>query len=620
MNTCTAHKHEYGLSPSLRLRVNRALSTDPTHTTGIRNRYAADMTRRFTKLKKLITETIVTNDAFGLKRVKIPKLKLFAAAPPKAFAFTTDARKVEGFMDWLGEQQDLEILEVKARDGVRVVNRTPWQNVYIDTSYKKGIRRGHDELIKSGLLPEAVADEPFFIESSFLQPIHADRVAALYTRNFQELRGVTAAMDQAIGRTLAEGMASGLGPRQIARNLNRQVDKIGIRRATVLARTEVIRAHHVATIGTYRQARVEGVRVKAEWDTAGDDRVCEDCAFMEGRVFSLDEVEGLIPLHPLCRCVAIPAGVGEKPGKVTRQDRIDAVGDQAKNKDGSFKRRGFFEEKTGKVLPDAPAPGVTVKGTPPPESEMVRRRAVAAKARKKARARAKAEGRTPPVPRQRRAPTPRRREAPLPTAPERWVGPDGQVMQGVLKGSRALPGAERKALSEILPEVDPLFNFRERELFTLKGTDLTGVNQIAFRKEGAFALVDGEMTTMGFGTRALKAKNKYSVGASMVHEVNHYSRTKGVGAFFGTTNVDEQVTVKAAHRFLNRHTKGVFRRKDRQEVKQMVDAWTKQVQSASGHGVVMARPSNFPKSAWDVLLKKTEPSITKKGFIVTYGT
>ena len=40
--------------------------------------------------------------------------------------------------------------------------------------------------------------------------------------------------------------------------------------------------------------------------TAGDDRVCEKCAALEGRIFTLDEIEFLIPLHPNCRCLALP--------------------------------------------------------------------------------------------------------------------------------------------------------------------------------------------------------------------------------------------------------------------------------------------------------------------------
>jgi SPP1 gp7 family putative phage head morphogenesis protein len=62
----------------------------------------------------------------------------------------------------------------------------------------------------------------------------------------------------------------------------------------------------MATIQEYRNWRLAGVTVQAEWLTAGDDRVCERCASLQGRIFTLDEIEGMIPVHPGCRCIALP--------------------------------------------------------------------------------------------------------------------------------------------------------------------------------------------------------------------------------------------------------------------------------------------------------------------------
>jgi len=51
--------------------------------------------------------------------------------------------------------------------------------------------------------------------------------------------------------------------------------------------------------------------VRAEWKTAGYN-VCPDCSAMEGRIFSLDEIESMIPLHPNCRCVALPIEIDKE--------------------------------------------------------------------------------------------------------------------------------------------------------------------------------------------------------------------------------------------------------------------------------------------------------------------
>jgi len=50
----------------------------------------------------------------------------------------------------------------------------------------------------------------------------------------------------------------------------------------------------------------EGVG-QVQWQTAGDARVCDQCAPREGAVYSLAEARGLLPHHPNCRCGWIPA-------------------------------------------------------------------------------------------------------------------------------------------------------------------------------------------------------------------------------------------------------------------------------------------------------------------------
>jgi len=292
---------------------------DPTHTVGIRKQWSADMTRRFKIIRREIYESIVTNDCFGLKAPPDP-MKGLAAIPKRQFAFNTSAEKMEGFMSWLQGRVDEDVLEVTYGPNRQIIGNTGWQNVYIDSAYKKGMQRGQDELTKIGITPSTLPTDPTFpIDSLFNRPVHADRVGLLYSRDFAELKGITEAMSQQISRSLAEGFAEGKSPMQLARALQDRVDKIGITRAKTLARTETIRAHHVATINTYKEAGIEGVRIRAEWKTAGFN-VCPDCEALEGEVFSLRVIEGMIPLHPNCRCMALPVlpemRVGEGEGEL----------------------------------------------------------------------------------------------------------------------------------------------------------------------------------------------------------------------------------------------------------------------------------------------------------------
>jgi len=273
--------------------ARRRRSIDPTHTTLIRRQFDAEIARRFKALRRSIAVTVDHNDAFGL-RVNDP-------AGAFAFAFPRSADKVTAFMEWLALEQARLIFDLSTGAPLHSAAQFQWANVYIDSAYRRGLRQAANELRSAGA---TVSDN--WIETGFQRPVHADRAGLIYTRTYSELRGITEAMDTAISRELAAGLIDGRGPRSIARDLAERVDKIGITRARVLARTETIAAHADATLNTYREAGLEGVTVVAEFATAGDDKVCPRCRELEGRTFRIDEADGVIPVHPNCRCAWIP--------------------------------------------------------------------------------------------------------------------------------------------------------------------------------------------------------------------------------------------------------------------------------------------------------------------------
>jgi SPP1 gp7 family putative phage head morphogenesis protein len=184
-------------------------------------------------------------------------------------------------------------------------SRNAWSNVYIDTAYQRAIRQAGANLKRGG-----AKVEDSWVSGAFNRPIHADRIGLIYTRTFEELADVTEVMARQISQGLALGMAEGRNPLDIARSVRDRVEKVGITRARLIARTEVISAHAEATLNSYEEAGVEGVEVESEWTTAGDDRVCPECEAMEGKLFSIEEARGMIPAHPNCRCAFLPKVIG----------------------------------------------------------------------------------------------------------------------------------------------------------------------------------------------------------------------------------------------------------------------------------------------------------------------
>jgi hypothetical protein len=64
----------------------------------------------------------------------------------------------------------------------------------------------------------------------------------------------------------------------------------------------IVAAHADGMLDAFEDLGVEKVGVRAEWVTAGDNRVCPLCLDHEGQTFTIDAARGLIPLHPRCRC------------------------------------------------------------------------------------------------------------------------------------------------------------------------------------------------------------------------------------------------------------------------------------------------------------------------------
>jgi len=297
---------------------------DPTRTMGLRRQFLAEVNRRFNWLATVIHRAIVDKDVFGLlgggaeniTTLQLPAAK-FSLSPEdalrvvreRAFDFPRTADKVDAFMDWLEEMEQRSVLEVTHRPGAIRGVEEAWSDVFVRSAYQKGIQQSRAELRKAGYdIPKFSPDPQQDMAIAFNQPFHADRVGALYTRTFRDLQGITRAMDAQISRTLAQGLVEGRSPLQIARSLTDRVKKIGRTRARTLARTEITRAHHSANVAEARAAGVLGVRIVAEWLTAGFDvcPICEGLASRNNGIYSIDEIEGLIPVHPNCRCSFLP--------------------------------------------------------------------------------------------------------------------------------------------------------------------------------------------------------------------------------------------------------------------------------------------------------------------------
>ncbi|MDP2364845.1 MAG: minor capsid protein, partial [Ignavibacteria bacterium] len=104
-----------------------------------------------------------------------------------------------------------------------------------------------------------------------------------------------------LGRTLTEGFKLGESTDDIAKRVRGLFSDMTKVRSKRIARTETISASNFGAQEGYKEAGVK----QTEWYTAIDERVCDICEPLHGKVSAISEGE-VPPAHPNCRCTILP--------------------------------------------------------------------------------------------------------------------------------------------------------------------------------------------------------------------------------------------------------------------------------------------------------------------------
>jgi SPP1 gp7 family putative phage head morphogenesis protein len=281
--SATASADTSGLAPTAAhdRYLERARQRDePTQTRTIRTTYAQRLRGRWQAIMAALREGIIEHDAFSLQTEAL-------VDAPRDFTFDREADQVQALDRWLQRQTDREILQTFGQD-----------NEFVTSAYDRGIKDARTELHALGLAEGGASSE---VGATALQlPVHREQLQALYQRNFGALQGMTDAAANDMRRVLTEGLASGDGPRDIARDLSDRVDAVGKTRANVIARTEVMHSHNRARATEWQRAGVEQVTILLAPDA------CQQCQSLKaGAPYPADQAAGLLPQHPNCRCALV---------------------------------------------------------------------------------------------------------------------------------------------------------------------------------------------------------------------------------------------------------------------------------------------------------------------------
>lgn len=260
---------------------------DPTSTIVLRNRASREVARRFNAIK------VAVNSAFNPGGLQTNISRAYAGQ----FLYLRDDQKVPEFERFLKKQIDEEILRVGGLTPTEQELENHWLNRHIGDGYKRGAVK--TRLAMERALPQLLKLPDF---SPFANPAHVERSQLIYQRAFSDLEGVTQTMAKQMSRVLSEGILKGKAPKVVAKELNERVDKIGITRAKLIARTEIVEAHNMASILEAELLEKEtGVKIAMEWITALDGRERDTHRERNGKVYDKKVVQGMLG-EPNCRC------------------------------------------------------------------------------------------------------------------------------------------------------------------------------------------------------------------------------------------------------------------------------------------------------------------------------
>ena len=245
------------------MQLSRTMRKDPQQTKGLARDFQKELLKPFRKLKL---------DAVSLLRAHSREME-------KELEFEVDA---------ISFSDDLAVM-------INDVVYDPLNPVviyYTEQSYKRGAKFSTLAMNRMGMN---------VMESLF--PVDWRAIDVLKTRNLSALKGITDETNKAIIQELTSGMHNGEGIPKLAKRIEGRIENIGMARARVMAWHETSFAFNNAADVRYHQYGI----TKVEWLTGQDERVCEKCAPLDGKVFRIDEAPEC-PLHIRCRCtkLAVP--------------------------------------------------------------------------------------------------------------------------------------------------------------------------------------------------------------------------------------------------------------------------------------------------------------------------
>lgn len=194
-----------------------------------------------------------------------------------AYSFNLDSRELSNLFDLTGQLVDDILLEGGEAQLWFSLN-------FVVPAYQQGSSQTYANL--SAQSNAYLVTRPTLTDLLLSQP-YQTRLGLLLAREFENMKGFSATVKKNMAFVLAQGLATGLGPRAIAKNLTAQID-IEYRAAERIARTEVNNALRQARMDEAQAAMSElGISLRMMHLSALSPTTRRDHASRHGNIFTV---------------------------------------------------------------------------------------------------------------------------------------------------------------------------------------------------------------------------------------------------------------------------------------------------------------------------------------------
>jgi len=206
---------------------------------------------------------------------------------------------------------------------------------YLSSAYNDAIR---DTIQSSKNMadPKVVGDEIAMmvrqLDADAFNPQQVQSLGLVYSRVFNEMKGLTDSMKVDLSETLTRGMSSGLGIREITQDIAKRVG-VGFSRAQRISRTEILGAYRTAQRAKTKQIN-EDIYAdspfvqKQLWFSALAATSRPNHVAKHSEIYTLQEVEAFYAQSGFginCLCSQSPILVNRKTGAVVMKDLIEKM-------------------------------------------------------------------------------------------------------------------------------------------------------------------------------------------------------------------------------------------------------------------------------------------------------